>query len=121
MAVQYIWYWPVRPYSGTSDSGPVNVSWSMDVSIASPSSGLEVYAVTAMQTVSIEQGGYAFSGISSYTKSGVPQPVGTSQPFGVVPAIFDGPVDTVTFGWGLGAVAGLSTSADITFQIFGFG
>ena len=119
MAVQSIWWWPVRPWSG---SGGGQQSWSMDVSIPAET----VYAFAAMQNFSFATEGYpgnfsAFGGVASYTKSGVPQPVGNDQRNGVLPGIFDSEVDTVTFSWGVLAGEDRETGADFTFQIFGFG
>jgi hypothetical protein len=128
MPVDNIWWWPVRweAINGTITS-------SMDVMIPAQT----VYGFAAMQSFNFTiwatdpspsgaQGFGAWSGISSYTKNGVPNNVGQGQLGGIVPGIFDDDVDSITFAWGAGAQQletgdGNTCNADFTFQIFGWG
>jgi hypothetical protein len=123
MPVQNIWWWFARPWvSGETQT------WSMDVMIPPQT----VYAFAAMQYFDHGAGGFmpategaAFGGISFYwtgsQEAPVPHNVGAGQRNGVLPGIFDENVWRVEFTWGLSALGINSTSADFTFQIFGWG
>jgi len=87
-----------------------------------------VYAFAAMQYFGHgggTAGGEAFGGVYDYwtgpQQALVEHNVGAGQRNGVVPGIFDNDVWRVGFTWGLSAPAGTYTSADFTFQIFGWG
>ena len=90
-----------------------------------------VYAFAAMQNFGhggapfVTAGGEAFGGVSFYWTGSqqvpVPHNVGAGQRNGVVPGVFDNDVWRVEFTWRLSAPAGTYTSADFTFQIFGWG
>jgi hypothetical protein len=86
-------------------------SWSYDIEMP-PST---VLASTSLQTFTFSiwtsegtspsgaQGFGVWSGISSYTRKGVPNAVGFGQPYGVVPFIYAQDVETVTFRYGVAA------------------
>jgi hypothetical protein len=121
--VQNIWWWAVRPFVENETQ-----TWSMDITNTIVPAQT-VYAFVAMQCLEYSgDGGAAFGGISAYTTSGTAHEVGANQRNGVMPAIFDNSVDSVTFAWGLSAppledVSNVNNtvSADFSFQIFGWG